>query len=217
MNMSIQRATTHVQWSIYALSFVQTCSAISSYMQFNLLEKLNTGFITAEQFDVLVITNDNREQTIGLVFLVVFITTACLSGRWIYLSSNHNHQSGAEGLRYSPGWSIGWYFIPIFLFWKPYQAMKQIYQVSVDKDNWKEIGIPGVFPIWWTLWIISNVIGQVMFRTSNIANDIDSLQLHSLTYVVTLPLELALNYYFLQVIFKISHNINPMSLEETAN
>ena len=215
--MSIQRVTTYVKWSIYALSFAQVCSAISSYMQFNLLDKFDAGLITAEQFTVLAVTNDNREQTIGLVCLGIFIASAILSGRWIYLSSKHNHQSGAEGLHYSPGWSVGWYFIPIFSLWKPYQAMKQIYQVSVDKDNWKEIRIPGLFPIWWALWIISTVVAQIIFRTSSFAHDIESLQIESLAYVATLPLDLALNYCFLQVIFKISHNINPMSLEKTAN
>ena len=183
-------------------------------MQYNLLDKFDTGLITAEQFNVLAVTNDNREQTIGLVCLGIFIATVILSGRWIYLSSKHNHQSGADGLHYSPGWSVGWYFIPIFSLWKPYQAMKQIYQVSVDKDNWKEVGIPGVLPIWWALWMISNAIGQIIIRTSSNANDIESLQIESLAYVVTLPLDLALNYYFLKVILKISNNINPTGLEK---
>jgi hypothetical protein len=212
--MSIQRVTTYVKWSIYTLSFAEICSAISSYMQYNLLDKFDTGLITAEQFNVLAVTNDNREQTIGLVCLGIFIASVILSGRWIYLSSKHNHQSGADGLHYSPGWSVGWYFIPIFSLWKPYQAMKQIYQVSVDKDNWKEVGIPGVLPIWWALWIISNAIGQIIIRTSSNANDIESLQIESLAYVVTVPLDLALNYYFLKVILKISNNINPTGLEK---
>jgi len=51
----------------------------------------------------------------------------------------------------TPGWAVGWYFIPIANFWKPYVAMRDIVRAStltVGLMNW-------LLPCWWTLWILA--------------------------------------------------------------
>jgi hypothetical protein len=51
----------------------------------------------------------------------------------------------------TPGWALGWYFIPIASFWKPYVAMREIVNASTVRE-----GLPRyVLPVWWALWILS--------------------------------------------------------------
>lgn len=49
----------------------------------------------------------------------------------------------------SKGWSIGWYFIPIANFWKPYEAMTEIMINTVGELKHKAL-----FRIWWLAWIM---------------------------------------------------------------
>jgi hypothetical protein len=67
-----------------------------------------------------------------LVNLVVLIVLFCI---WIYRANSNARQLGATDMQFSPGWSVGWYFIPIANLWKPYQAMCEIWRASRRTGN----------------------------------------------------------------------------------
>lgn len=78
-----------------------------------------------------------------------------LGAIWIYRIAANLRVHGVWDLTNSPGWSIGWYFIPIANFWKPYQAMKEIWQASASPQQWRDSTVPSLLPVWWTLWLLS--------------------------------------------------------------
>ena len=94
-----------------------------------------------------------------LLELVVFIATSVLFLRWIYLANSNARALGAPDMQFSPGWSVGWYFIPILNFWKPYQAMKEIWKASCKPKDWQQVAVPAIFPLWWTLWTLASILG----------------------------------------------------------
>ncbi|MEK7950736.1 DUF4328 domain-containing protein [Luteolibacter soli] len=56
-------------------------------------------------------------------------------------------------LQDTPGWAVGWYFIPIANLWKPFVAMRDIVRASTMRE-----GLPSfLLPTWWTLWILCNL------------------------------------------------------------
>ena len=78
---------------------------------------------------------------------IVLIITFCF---WIYHASSNAHATSRIGLVISPGWAVGWFFIPFANFVMPYQAMREIWAASENPGNWKlETGNPkteiGVF------------------------------------------------------------------------
>lgn len=110
--------------------------------------------------------NDALQGLIGLLYLGVYIATTIVFGMWIYRANKNCRGFGAAGMEFTPGWSVGWYFIPIANLFKPYQAMKEIWQVSSDPKRWRtEPGSP-LLGWWWGLWIIGNILGQIVFRSS---------------------------------------------------
>ena len=70
---------------------------------------------------------------VGLLQLPVVLTTGIVFLMWIHRANRNARGLGAEGMTFTPGWSVGWYFIPIANLWKPFQAMKEIWQASADR------------------------------------------------------------------------------------
>jgi hypothetical protein len=48
-----------------------------------------------------------------------------LVGVWIYRANANAHALGGD-LSVSPGWAVGWFFVPIACLFKPYLAMRRL-------------------------------------------------------------------------------------------
>lgn len=93
----------------------------------------------------------------GIVFLV-----------WISRANANAHALGANDMSITPGWSAGWFFIPFANLVKPFQNVREIWNVS-DSDP-RDVSASGSAPLivsaWWTLWILSNICGQASGRAT---------------------------------------------------
>ena len=88
----------------------------------------------------------------------------------------------------SPGWALGWYFIPIVSFWKPFGAMRDIVRVST-----LDSGLAGwLLPVWWTLWLASLVLDRVATKLATAAAEWEAL--HQLVFWTSVSgIEIALH------------------------
>jgi hypothetical protein len=144
-------------------------SMLSSFMQAELLSR--DSFSEAEGQ-----ANDLREQIIGLFQLGLYLFTAVIFGYWIVRANKNVRALGADGLRITPGWALGYYFVPILNLWRPYQAMKDLWRASHNPASWTSAAAGSILPAWWTLWVLSNILGQISFRVMMNAEGIVELQ-----------------------------------------
>ncbi|WP_197533514.1 DUF4328 domain-containing protein [Symmachiella dynata] len=119
--------------------------------------------------------NDERQLIIFGAAIVVYLMTAILFLRWTYVSSRNARSLVDDKLEYSPGWAVGWFFVPIANFWKPYQVMIEIFKASNPNmdDDWEEVSSPAATSRWWTMWVIAIIIGRVSSRMSMRAKTLD--------------------------------------------
>ncbi len=157
---------------------ISILSMLSDFMQMNLLSSGIFSQAAAE-------SNDSRQQFMAILYLAAFIVTGITFLRWIHRTNSNCHGFGAQGMKFTPGWSIGYYFIPIINLYKPYQAMKEIWKVSTNPDNWQNESGSAILGWWWTLWLISNFLGQAVFRMSMQANTISSLQASTTVSIIS--------------------------------
>lgn len=101
----------------------------------------------------------------GLACMILFGVWIARSGKNAWLFSHlarlpERSQPGFSPpfLGNTPGWAVGWYFIPIANLWKPYGAMKEIVLASSVRDALSA----SLLPTWWTLWIVSNIADRVV-------------------------------------------------------
>ncbi|SRR6266496_3418062 len=150
----------------------QLAAIWSSWLQLDLLNRM----LNREQIldlSAAIKENDARERIIGLSEIGMFIFTAIVFGRWIYVVAKNTRALGAQNLEFSPGWAVGYYFVPFLNLWKPYRAMKEIWNASENPDDWKGRKGNMILRRWWAFWIISCLVGQGSLRVLMNAHNVD--------------------------------------------
>ena len=66
----------------------------------------------------------------ALVYLVVFLATVVVWAMFVHRSCANAHALGAVGMEFTPGWAVGWYFVPFANLFKPGQVMQEIYRAT---------------------------------------------------------------------------------------
>jgi hypothetical protein len=163
--------TRTTQWSLYILGALVLASIATALFERNLLTRTLAGE------GVLELAEMSDTVMTGLAFAVVaaWIFSAVYSLRFIYRANLNAQRLGAD-LEYSPGWAVGYYFIPILNIWKPYQAMREIWQASESPRNWQRMDRPGLLPAWWALWLLAGFIDNAAARLAlRGGDDLDGL------------------------------------------
>ncbi|WP_114953664.1 DUF4328 domain-containing protein [Sphingosinicella terrae] len=99
------------------------------------------------------------QLTCGLVTIAAIVFVAI----WIYRVSANAHAISEE-MTISPGWAVGWYFIPIANLFKPFQAMKETWLASHFRGNWHGEPAPALLGWWWALWVSTSLLSNISMR-----------------------------------------------------
>jgi hypothetical protein len=144
---------------------------ISLCQDFGKLNYLQSGNITKAGLESIF----DRNAFVGLCSFLAYMVTGILFLMWIHRANLNIRGFGAIDLKYTPGWSVGYYFIPIMNLFKPYQAMREIWKASKNPANWKSESGSGLLRLWWGLWLASCFLNHISFKASMRA---DSLKAH---------------------------------------
>lgn len=136
---------------------------------------------------------------VGLTQFIFAIVLGITFLRWIYRTNKNLRILSGEQMTFTPGWSVGWYFVPIAHLFKPYQVMKEIWQVS-HKNESTTYSLVGW---WWCLWIVSSFLGHLAFKLAFRLDDLDSYIASTMTYIVSDGLDVILNILALMLVTRI--------------
>ena len=180
---------------LYVLLVFQIIYLIGEIILINAITQVNLDYDKVEGAE-------NLQALIGIPFIIIEVIGFIFGGMWIYRMNYNARCLGAIQMRFTPGWSVGWYFIPLALLWKPYQAMKEIYlktynlNTKVSQIN----NTPIFFAFWWTCWIIGSAFDTAGSRLSEEADSLDSFIGLGFTNIVT-SIILILNWILFYKIF----------------
>lgn len=157
------RLTRWVEALLYLELVMSVVGLIGGALELQVLNAAVRGSADAE----LSAQSDRRQALIGLLQFITFLAAGSAILMWIHRANFNVRQLGARYLRYTPGWSVGWYFIPFLNLWKPYGAMREIWRASAHPaPDWQTQPNPSgtLLPVWWTLWLLSNSFANASFR-----------------------------------------------------
>jgi hypothetical protein len=105
----------------------------------------------------------DRLNALGVIEAVVMLVIVVLWLVWQFRAQSNLSALGAENLRYSPGWSVGWWFIPIANFAIPYLTVRELVKASNPEAgaiDWAAVRTPAIIPLWWGAWIAHIVLAS---------------------------------------------------------
>lgn len=138
--------------------FVLACSILTC-----IFELIEYARYDADYYLEELLVSEAVNAVVGIIFLIVYLITAVFFLKWTY-RANKNLSVLSDGhMEFSPSGSIVWHIVPIANLFKPYQAMREIWKKAHKTWHADTKLLPG----WWTLWIISSIMGQIVFRQNS--------------------------------------------------
>ncbi len=95
--------------------------------------------------------------------LITYIPAIIAFLMWLNRASKNLQLLGVHDQRFSSGWAVGWWFVPIMSLFRPYQVVKEIWKGSravSQQDSWEDWTSTSASPMltwWWWIWLIANI------------------------------------------------------------
>jgi hypothetical protein len=108
-------------------------------------------------------------NAIGTVAGLIMLATIVLWLVWQFRAQSNLRALGASNLRYSPGWVVGWWFVPVAWWAVPYLTMRELWKASnpdAGAIDWKSERDPPLLIVWWGAWIVRTLLSIVSATTS---------------------------------------------------
>jgi hypothetical protein len=160
---------------VIALSWVAiVCQLILIWPQLNDLRELQ-GIVRGDEPSDEISTSTWVQVGVGLVYLLVIIVCVVYWLMWVHRTYRNLRPLGADGLNYSPGWAVGYYFIPIMNLFRPFQVMRETWQASSPEHrggtDWVRIAVPALIGWWWAIHLFSAIVNQISLRVGMRSED----------------------------------------------
>lgn len=173
-------ARTRARWTMVFLSVIligSLASAGASWMHLGVLQKTLDGDFHQSEIDA----SNLREGLIALVLLVANIGTIVSFLMWFHRAHRNLPALGAAEPRFSPGWAVGWWFIPFMNLFRPYQVAKEIWKGSdpatmpgAPDSPWSRSSL-ALVRWWWFFFLLMNFAGQFGAQFGIRASSIEEL------------------------------------------
>lgn len=124
------------------------------------LRKVELGQRSIED---VVATNDRLRAT-GAIEGLLLIATIVVWLVWQYRSQANLRALGAGNLRFTPGWVVGWWFIPFADIVFPYLAMRELLKASepsAGAADWAARRTPALLGLWWAAFLLRSVMSSI--------------------------------------------------------
>lgn len=106
---------------------------------------------------------------IGSFYTIAFVVSVILVAMWIHRAHANLNTHGIVG-EFTPGWAVGWYFVPVANLFKPFQAMRELWNASFGQYDSYSAEAPGEVKAWWGAWIVGNIVSNVATRITGMGD-----------------------------------------------
>lgn len=163
---------------LIATLVVTVFSVLSGLLQIELLSRLGRGS-GFESEEATMITG--MQGFFGFLYSLLSLGTAVPFLIWFHRLHKNLPSLGQTGLIFTPGWAVGFFFVPIFNLYRPFQAMREVWHGSdperLELDSASggpeirsRFDTPPLVGWWWGLYIIPGIIGWIALVLNRVAS-----------------------------------------------
>ena len=198
MNLKPLAGLTTALRVLLTINITVTILAIfAGIYEYRSYQDLPPGFDINETF----LPSEAVAAMVGVIQAVIFIIVGITFLRWIYRTNTNLGKLSGQPMRFSPGWSVGWYFIPIACWFKPYQAMKEIW----DRSHKNHSATGSILGLWWAFWLISTFLSDFAGDAIMEADSVREYTSSAMAYIVSDGFDVVLNIVALVLVSRISN------------
>jgi Domain of unknown function (DUF4328) len=160
------RLTTALQWIFGAWAVFAVVGIAFRAIERSLLSRASANRFSVSRAEAL--ASDHRIDTFAYVAIAALVVTGVVFIVWFHRAYRKTRELGGD-MRYSDGWAIGAWFIPIGWLWIPKKLANDIWWGTERPEyrTWRER--PALLTSWWLAWVFAGV-GARFFGN---ADDID--------------------------------------------
>lgn len=177
LQAGIRRQTTRAVAAIVLLTIVATADfagVASGIFQAIILHRIAGG---AHVSEATIVLNDLVYAGIGIVQSLAILMTAIVFLMWLHRAYANLGEVGTRVTRFTPGWAVGFWFIPILNVFRPYQVVSETWRRSewLNAPGISTEKSPAVVGWWWLSFLVSGTLGRIFARRIGAAEFIDEV------------------------------------------
>jgi uncharacterized protein DUF4328 len=141
----------------------------------------NLEFVSEEE----VMRSDGRIEAVAVVQLLTLIVTGIVWLVWQHRGQANLVAVRVSGLRFTPGWAAGWWFVPFANLVKPFQTMRELWKASGGEEDWGHSRTWPVIGWWWAAWLAAGILGRIGAGVVGGATTLEALRSGSRVLLLT--------------------------------
>jgi hypothetical protein len=134
---------------------------------------------------------DRLPQILSITYLLASVVSGIVMLVWFYRAYRNLEVLGCIGRSMTPGWAVGYFFIPIANLFRPYQAAQEIWKGSdpacLDDYEWTHQPGSALILFWWLVRIggfVVDRIGASMLQSTQLEGLIAGLKVLMAAYAL---------------------------------
>ena len=140
---SLERLSNRVVYFSWAACALGLLTSYFSWLELRALQSLDPSGAYSWEVDYIDSDLILFAGVGALFYLIAFVVAGFLSLRWIYRANLNAHCLNGD-MSMSPGLNVGWFFVPIATWWKPYEGVREVWQVSADPQSPNSVERPSL-------------------------------------------------------------------------
>jgi len=156
---------------------------------------------------------DDWVRGAGGLWVLLFVATIVVWCVW----QHRSHLAARDlvaGMKLSPAWAVGCWFVPIVNYFKPFQAMRELWRASLGAPAWRTQPTWSGLGWWWATWLGFNVLGSLQSTAGG--DDLEAIRRSDSIGLVSVTLGIVAALLAVQIVRQISSRLTAASVVAAA-
>jgi hypothetical protein len=116
----------------------------------------------------------------AILSFFVYVAAAVAFLMWVHRTNKNLRSFGMVRPEFTPGWAVGWFFIPFANLGMPYKIVKEIWVGSDPRlsepgeEAWQLPGSSSLLGWWWGCWLLAGTVNYIVSRLALAAKSPDA-------------------------------------------
>lgn len=160
-----------LQLAMGAYILINLAAIAITFVAASFIDRAYEGLFESEEaFESEALFIESASNGIFWTSIAVMVLCAVAYSIFVYGAAKNIQRSNAKGMTDSPGWAVGWSFVPFANLFKPYKVMGDIWVSSHDPVR-AALSAPAFMLLWWLPYIAGNVISNITDRMMTATED----------------------------------------------